>query len=229
MKTLSRRDALKRGGAAAAAVTLPVAAQANHADDEPLVALFDEWCRLTDELDGLNDRAQAIDETLPPWAKGPLPMVSEKDIDGAAKAVNAYRWPDCSYRQEVFGMLPKTIIEGIREGLSEAAREASETFRVRALEQLEKHQAARDAVRRSSGLTEVEQRRYAIGERISHVEQRILDTPAATSAGIAAKLRVSIWHGYSVEDEPFADLDWDQKFLITALHDADRLARKVRS
>ena len=61
--------------------------------------------------------------------------------------------------------------------------------------------------------------------RLFKIEQRIIDTPARSPAGIAVKLR--LFAHYEKPPAEFCIGNW--QLMTTALHDAERLAGRVKS
>jgi len=89
--------------------------------------------------------------------------------------------------------------------------------------------AAIDEAMASVGLLELNAECDRLGEYTGDLEEAIVATPATTMVGIAIKLRymrevaagAELLTGQPPADE---DYDWQYRFALSALHDAERLA-----
>ncbi len=103
----------------------------------------------------------------------------------------------------------------------DAKRRAQGRERIRHWEARQQEQQACFARQR---VPELDDECDVLEEKWSAVETRILEAPPTTAAGLAAKLRVALFvHGEAAE-QPFNELEWTEKFLVTATRDAERLA-----
>ncbi len=82
-------------------------------------------------------------------------------------------------------------------------------------------------VRQRNGLTDKEAEYEVIWKDIDRVEEKIMDTPAHSVAGVAVKLRLAACYANPGKEGP-EGLDWDQRIMFNALADAERLVGEAR-
>ena len=219
---ISRRNTLMGAAAVAATGAVPVAAMASSKAKEPLVTLWQERTRLRVRLDRTADQIDAIEATFPEGGGSftgimiqvrgckPRTCLTTKQIDTAMRYRSLFSLDAPS--EEV-------VSAWLAEG--KAQRDAW-------VMELEKTRQRYHEVRRRSGLADKEAEYDAIWEDAKRIEGQIMDTPAHSIAGIAIKLRLAAYYTDPGKEGP-ENLDWDQRIMFNALHNAERLAGEAAS
>ncbi len=233
---ITRRDALLGATAAAAVTSLTVAPLAIKAGSvkaalasptvEPLLALEQEWLAIHKEIQERGALWSRAYDSLPAWARG------GKDQHG-----REWGWPDV-------GDLPE-FKSACEAGLSTRpplweAQSFNEAAQLAAIEDPEKHaetiaqcdarvhawearQTEKTDLERQAGIDDWDKKSEPFFERQDAVEEKIMDTPAHSIAGVAVKLRLAAYYADPGKEGP-ESLDWDRKIMFHAFRDAERLA-----
>ena len=229
---ISRRDALMGATAAVAVAGVPTAVAAKVAGakaalaGEPLLALEQEWLAIGKELQERGGRWNRAHDCLPAWARG-----------GIDQHGRMWGWPDV-------GDLPE-FKAACKAGLSTRAalwevQSFNKAARIAAINDHEKHDEAAaqgDArirawearktekadLERQLGIDDWDAKSEPFFERQDAVEEKIMDTPAHSFAGLTVKLRLAVYYADPEKDGP-EGLDWDRKIMFHALRDVERLA-----
>ncbi len=234
---ISRRDALLGATAAAVvtgAITAPLAIKAAGVKaalaGEPLIALEQEWLAIHKELQERGGWWSRAHDRLPAWARG-----------GEDQHGRNWGWPDVGDLPEfksackagLSTRAPLWEVESFNEAAQLAAAKNptkhAETMaqcdaRVRAWEA---RQTEKTDLERQLGFDDWDAKSEPFFERQDAVEEKIMDTPAHSFAGIAVKLRLAAYYADPGKAGP-ESLDWDRKIMFHAFRDATRLAREVR-
>ena len=248
--SITRRDAIARGGRAAlaastvtAAIAIPIAASARAtSSDQDLVALERQWLDLKRELADIGRAYDAAETAMPPWAR-PGPNTPSQYIVGYpaidldhpafanAPSIVCLR-PSLEDIQRLNGTGKMMAVVFARNFPSDAAAIiANEQAKAQARIQhwRDRQQAKMDWERRV-GLVELSDRSDAICDRMTEIEKQILQTPARSQRGIGVKLRVWARAGaLTARVSTDTDLGLGERTAISALEDLERLAGRAGS
>ena len=216
---LSRRSAIKAGGAAlATGAIVAVGVNATKADtgDARLKALARELTQAEREYEQASALANAAHANLPDWVKE-IPAVEVGLNSGGGGFIqheSNLNHLEESYRRQVEQA-------GGDDGIVEAIKNFIDGRRA----EFQRHRARVDAHKRQCGYTALQESADRAIERCGEIEKQILDTPAETVAGVAIKLKIAVAH--TPMPDARRDRDWGEQFLGVALEDAERLAGAV--
>ena len=87
-------------------------------------------------------------------------------------------------------------------------------------------QTEKTDLERQAGIDDWDARLEPFYQRQDAVEERIMDTPAQSVAGIAVKLRLAAHYADPGKEGP-EGLDWDRRLMYRTLHDAEHLAGRA--
>ncbi len=224
---ITRRSALRGGTATVAAIAVTGAVVARVAVDDPVVALERQWQAINaiDSQMWKDYRAQY--DKLPAWAKlgsdghgGGSGLSDISDLPEFKGRTGPGRLPLRPTLQVVEGYNRWTEAEAAHDPQCIAKAKAEGRARVQAWEN--RHQE-RDALEKELGIDDIDGRLEPNLEQRDAIEYEITDTPAASVAGIAVKLRLFAHH----TDSEAGDFVHD--FVLSALRDAERLAGRALS
>lgn len=238
--TITRRDALKRGGkVVAGAAALPVAMTAvnvfasEHPDAE-LLELEREWLQAKDESLRNTEEWHAAQARMPKWAMPGCDNYGHysgwPEVDRSKPPFDTFSFIGlCCTRPSLRDVRAyNRHTEGlVKEGYPEeyAKRRAKGRARVRAWVARRREQLAWEE---QSGVTEKEARSEAICERLAAIETRIQKTPGSSPAGVAVKLRVYAGSlSRDLREMPPGDVDWNDRYILSALSDTERLSPRA--
>ena len=169
-KHLVRRRTVLAGMAVTTAAAVPAVVQAAGHDD-PCVELWRRWRPLEDEWYRLRDRRQAIWETLPRHVQYPFvqlgrkPVYTDEEIDNLTN-LGLWNMPEWHHKRDA-------ARARLKSDLREATRYA-------------------EAEHARIGVTELDEQMDVLSAAIGPLLTALVETPATSSAGIAAKIDAAI-------------------------------------
>ena len=176
MKTITRRDAIKRGGQAAAAVAiLPVAIPITAAlaqDDAELLALHETWRRLEDKFIEATKRAGKLFFSVRgKYRRQPHAHSVMQQLEDCSR-LEDYSSPEW----RAFKNHPDGFNGGFQAAFDVALKRWNEGL---------------DRAKARAGVPALEKKAEMAGARSDAAATRFYDTPARTTAGIALKLEAT--------------------------------------
>jgi hypothetical protein len=184
---ITRRNALLAGAAAltTGAIAAPIAmksagvkAALAGATEDPLVSLWQERIRLRAQLDRLSDQCDAIEETLPEWAR---------NFDGIMIQVPGCKPRTCRTTEQIDAVMRRRALFS----LDPPSKTAVSAWRVEGKSQrdtwvmeLAGMRQRYDRERELAGYTAKEEEYEAIWPDIDRIEDQIVDTQAVTVEGL---------------------------------------------
>jgi hypothetical protein len=230
MRNISRRTALKGGTATVAVIAAGGAVAARVAIDEPVIALERQWKAMQAEMKRCSNFWCQQYDSMPAWARaGP---------DGKSKG-HTPGWPDISdlpafkgaTGPEQLGKRPRLaevrafnlLVEDRARDYPGRLAEVKVEGRARVRAWIGRYRQVED-IERALGIHDWDNQMEPHHDRMSEVEQQMIDTPALTAEGIAVKLR--FWN-YIEGPRSESSAGVGEGFALSALRDAERLAGRA--